>query len=53
MSNVVLITGCSIGIGRHLAAVPLSGRLEIRLRDFVWSSVLKQMFKINSSEMQP
>jgi len=37
---------------RYLAAVPLSGRLVIHLRDFVWGSVLKQMFKINSSEMQ-
>ncbi len=37
---------------RYLAAVPLSGRLVIHLRDFVWSSVLRQMFKINSSEMQ-
>jgi len=37
---------------RYLAAIPLSGRLVIHLRDFVWGSVLKQMFKINSSEMQ-
>jgi NAD(P)-dependent dehydrogenase (short-subunit alcohol dehydrogenase family) len=36
---------------RYLAAVPLSGKLVIYLRDFVWSSVLKQMFKINPLEM--
>jgi NAD(P)-dependent dehydrogenase (short-subunit alcohol dehydrogenase family) len=37
---------------RYLAAIPLSGRLVIHLRDFVWGSVLKQMFKTNSWEMQ-
>jgi NAD(P)-dependent dehydrogenase (short-subunit alcohol dehydrogenase family) len=36
---------------RYLAAIPLSGRLVIHLRDFVWGSVLKQMFKINPLEM--
>ena len=33
---------------RYLAAIPFSGRLVIHLRDFVWGSVLKQMFKIKS-----
>jgi len=36
---------------RYLAAIPLSGKLVIHLRDFVWGSVLKQMFKINLLEM--
>jgi len=36
---------------RYLAAIPLSGRLVIHLRDFVWGSVLKQMFKINPLEV--
>jgi NAD(P)-dependent dehydrogenase (short-subunit alcohol dehydrogenase family) len=36
---------------RYFAAVPFSSRLVIHLRDFVWGSVLKQMFKINSLEM--
>jgi NAD(P)-dependent dehydrogenase (short-subunit alcohol dehydrogenase family) len=36
---------------RYLAAIPLSGKLVIHLRDFVWGSVLKQMFKINPLEM--
>jgi NAD(P)-dependent dehydrogenase (short-subunit alcohol dehydrogenase family) len=37
---------------RYLAAIPLSGRLVINLRDFVWGSVLKQMFKITPVEIQ-
>ena len=37
---------------RYLAAFPISGRLVIRLRDFVWDMVLKQMFKITPVEMQ-
>jgi hypothetical protein len=36
---------------RYLAAIPLSGRLVIHLRDFVGGSVLKQMFKINPLEV--
>jgi hypothetical protein len=36
---------------RYLAAVPFSGRLVIHLRDFIWGSVLKQMFKINPLEV--
>lgn len=36
---------------RYLAAIPLSGKLVLHLRDFVWGSVLKQMFKINPLEM--
>ncbi len=36
---------------RYLAAIPLSARLVIHLRDFVWGSVLKHMFKINPLEM--
>ena len=51
MSNVVLITGSSTGIGRHLAAIPLSDRLVIHLRDFVGGSMLKQMFKIDPFEV--
>jgi len=51
MSNIVLITDCSTGIGSHLAVVPLSGRLVIHLRDFVSDSVLRQIFKINPLEM--
>lgn len=38
---------------RYLAGIPLSSRLVIHLRDFVWGFALKQMFKINPSEMQP
>lgn len=38
---------------RYLAAIPFSGKLVIYLRDFVWGSALRQMFKINPSEMQP
>jgi len=38
---------------RYLAAIPVSGRLVIYLRDFVWGFVLRQMFKINPMEMQP
>lgn len=37
---------------RYLVAIPFSGRLVIRLRDFVWNFVLKQMFKITPMEMQ-
>ena len=37
---------------RYFAAIPFSARLVIHLRDFVWGSVLKQMFKISPSEMQ-
>jgi hypothetical protein len=51
MSKVVLITGCFTGLGRYLAAVPISGRLVIHLHDFVWGSVLKQMLKVNPLEM--
>jgi len=36
---------------RYFAAVPFSSKLVIHLRDFVWGSVLKQMFKINPLEM--
>jgi NAD(P)-dependent dehydrogenase (short-subunit alcohol dehydrogenase family) len=36
---------------RYVAAIPLSGRLVIHLRDFIWGSVLKQMFKINPLEL--
>jgi len=35
----------------YFAAVPFSSKLVIHLRDFVWGSVLKQMFKINPLEM--
>ena len=38
---------------RYLAAIPFSGRLVMHLRDFIWGSVLRQMFKINPSETQP
>jgi len=38
---------------RYLAAIPFPGRLVIHLRDFIWGSVIRQMFKINPSEMQP
>jgi len=38
---------------RYLAAIPFPGRLVIHLRDFVWDIVLRQMFKISPSEMQP
>ena len=31
---------------RYLAAVPLSGRLVLRLRDSVWDLILRNMFKI-------
>jgi len=37
---------------RYLVAMPFSGRLVIRLRDFVWGFVLKQMFKTTPVEMQ-
>ena len=37
---------------RYLAAVPFSGRLVIHLRDFIWSSALKQMFKAMPMEMR-
>lgn len=37
---------------RYLVAFPFSGRFVICLRDFVWSFVLKQMFKITSPEIQ-
>jgi NAD(P)-dependent dehydrogenase (short-subunit alcohol dehydrogenase family) len=37
---------------RYLVAIPFSGRLVIRLRDFVWNFVLKQMFKITPMEIQ-
>jgi len=36
---------------RYFAAVPFSSKLVIHVRDFVWGSVLKQMFKINPLEM--
>lgn len=52
MPNVVLITGCSTGMGGLLAAIPFSGRLVVLLRGFVWGSVLRQMFKINPSEIR-
>ena len=31
---------------RYLAAVDFSGRLVLRLRDFVWDAVLQRMFKL-------
>lgn len=31
---------------RYLAGVTLPGKLVLRLRDLVWDSVVKQMFKI-------
>ena len=37
---------------RYLVAMPFSGRLVIRLRDFVWNFVLEKMFKITPMEMQ-
>jgi len=37
---------------RYLAAIPFSGRLVIHLRDFVWGSVLRQMFKAMPMEMR-
>ena len=41
--------------GRYLAAIPFSGRFVMYLRDFIWDSVLRQMFKVNPPEieMQP
>lgn len=38
---------------RYLVAIPFSGRLVMHLRDFIWGSVLRQMFKVNPPEMQP
>jgi NAD(P)-dependent dehydrogenase (short-subunit alcohol dehydrogenase family) len=38
---------------RYLVAIPFSGRLVIHLRDFIWGSVLRHMFKVNPPEMQP
>lgn len=35
---------------RYLVAVPLSGRLVLHLRDFVWDFVLGRMFNIDLSE---
>jgi NAD(P)-dependent dehydrogenase (short-subunit alcohol dehydrogenase family) len=58
MSKVVLITGCSTGIGRDLAqrlgqpdynyvaGFPFSGRLVLHLGGSVWDLVVRQMFKI-------
>jgi NAD(P)-dependent dehydrogenase (short-subunit alcohol dehydrogenase family) len=37
---------------RYLAGVSFSSRLVIHLRDFIWGFVLRQMFKINSVEIQ-
>ena len=41
--------------GRYLAAIPFSARFVMYLRDFIWGSVLRQMFKVNPPEieMQP
>jgi NAD(P)-dependent dehydrogenase (short-subunit alcohol dehydrogenase family) len=37
---------------RYLAGISLSGRLVIHLRDFLWSLIIRQMFKIRSMEAQ-
>jgi NAD(P)-dependent dehydrogenase (short-subunit alcohol dehydrogenase family) len=37
---------------RYLAGISLSGRLVIHLRDFLWSLIIRQMFKIKSMETQ-
>lgn len=36
---------------RYLVAVPLPGKLILRLRDFVWDFALRQMFKIQESPL--
>jgi NAD(P)-dependent dehydrogenase (short-subunit alcohol dehydrogenase family) len=38
---------------RYLAAVSFPGRLVLALRDFLWQSVARQMFKIDPSEIKP
>jgi NAD(P)-dependent dehydrogenase (short-subunit alcohol dehydrogenase family) len=37
---------------RYLAGISFSGRLVIHLRDFLWSLIIRQMFKIKSMEAQ-
>jgi hypothetical protein len=37
---------------RYLAAISFSGSLVLSLRDFLWESVVKQMFKINAAQVQ-
>lgn len=36
---------------RYLAAVPFSGKLVLYLRDFLWGSVVRQMFRFNPTEI--
>jgi hypothetical protein len=38
---------------RYLAAIPLSGRLVLFLRDIVWDLVLKEMFRIEETCLTP
>jgi NAD(P)-dependent dehydrogenase (short-subunit alcohol dehydrogenase family) len=47
MTKVVLITGCSTGIGRGLAQrLTQVGDTVLQLRDFVWETAIRQLFRV-------